>query len=179
MSISVTRFNNETYETFSKYNNTIEGCVYNCPVRMKESIAPSKKIYVIEMNNSTNQIMGIGIVNGKTLVRKHKIYKDINYNRYSYEGKKRITREDLNEKDLRYLSLIESKIFYTKSHLKRGHGIQNVPDILHCLFKNNDEYESITLIAFIKSLFKKDNFDLSPDVEVEVEVESINDVCNT
>ena len=83
MSISVTRFNNETYEYFSKYNDKIKGCVYNCPVRIKESIAPSKKIYVIEMNNSTNKIMGIGIVNGLTLIRKHKIYKDVNYNRYS------------------------------------------------------------------------------------------------
>lgn len=173
MNIAVTRFNNETYETFSKYNNTIEGCVYNCPVRIKESIAPSKKIYVIEMNNSTNQIMGIGIVNGLTLIRKHKIYKDVNYNRYSYEGKKRITREDLNEKDLRYLSLIESKIFYTKSHLKRGHGIQIVPDVLHCIFKNNEEYGSITLTAFIKSLFKKENN------ELDVDVESNNDVCDS
>ena len=94
MSISVTRFNNETYEYFSKYNDKIKGCVYNCPVRIKESIAPSKIIYVIEMNNSINKIMGIGIINAKTYVRKHKIYEDINFNRFSYEGKKRITRED-------------------------------------------------------------------------------------
>lgn len=167
MSISVTRFNNETYEYFSKYNNTIKGCVYNCPVRIKESIAPSKSIYVIEMNNSNNKIMGIGIINAKTHVRKHKIYKDLNFNRFSYEGKKRITREELDDVDLRYLTLIESKIFYTKSHLKRGHGIQNVPDILHCIFKNDDEYDSITLTAFIKSLFKKDN------IEVEVEVDNV------
>ena len=75
------------------------------------------------------------------------------------------------------MSLIESKIFYTKSHLKRGHGIQNVPDILHCIFRNNAEYDSITLSAFIKSLFKKDNNE--HQVEVEVEVESNNDVCDS
>ena len=69
------------------------GCIYNAPVYIKTDVPLMISIYVIEMNNDINKIIGIGRVLNKVHTDgKYNIYRDQNYNRFTYRGKKRIDR---------------------------------------------------------------------------------------
>ena len=123
----VTRFNNNTWEENKRWRerNNFKGCIYNTPVYIKTDIPLQITIFVIEMNNDTNMIEGIGkIINYVYTDRKYKVYSESNYNRYTYQGKKRIDRDMIKEKYR--LEKLEERLFKGKSHLKRGQGIINV-----------------------------------------------------
>ena len=47
-----------------KYRNSINntGCLYNVPRRISGNINPDIPIYCIEMNNTKNQVQGIGLI---------------------------------------------------------------------------------------------------------------------
>ena len=82
------------------------------------------------MNNSTNEIDGIGIVKNILFHKKYKIYKDNNYNRYIYYSNKHFKKNHLNDKLKNILKILEYFLFKTKKHYKRGHGIQEIPRYL-------------------------------------------------
>ena len=123
-----TRFNNSTWDENCRWRekNNFNGCIYNSPVYIKDNIPLQIPLFVIEMNNETNKIEGIGkIVNYVHTDKKYKVYSDLNYNRYTYLGKQRINRDMI--KDTEKLEKLEERLFKGKSHLKRGQGILNVP----------------------------------------------------
>ena len=124
--LAVTHFNNETYTENKRWceNNNYLGCIYNSPVKIKEHIPLLSSIYVIEMNNETNEIIGIGLIKNRIYPKRHKIYSDNNYNRYTYLGKKRINRSLIDDETLQDLEL---RLFKGKNHLKRSQGIVEVP----------------------------------------------------
>ena len=79
--ITVTRFNNETWDENNKYrkDNNIDGCLYTCPTKINPNIVINKVLYVLEMNNSTNKIMGIGRIKNRIRgLHKNNIYSDRN-----------------------------------------------------------------------------------------------------
>ena len=127
MYIATTRFNDKTYleNEIWKLKNKFEGCIYGTPHRTSENFKINKKIIVIEMNNSTNEILGIGCINNYLrLDKKCNIHRDRKYNRYIYTSKKkRIDRKDIDENilnDLEYL------LFKTSGHNKRLRGITRI-----------------------------------------------------
>jgi len=125
--LMVTRFNNNTWREnmLWRERNNYEGCIYNSPVYIKDNISLMTTIYVIEMNNERNKIMGIGkIINKVYTNQQYKIYEDQNYNRFTYKGKKRLDRDNIPQN---LVEKIETRLFTTKSHLKRGQGISQVP----------------------------------------------------
>tara|TARA_Y100000591_G_C21779249_1_gene670057 strand:- start:854 stop:1297 length:444 start_codon:yes stop_codon:yes gene_type:complete len=124
--LAVTHFNNETLYENKRWreNNNYDGCIYNSPVKIKESIPFQSKIYVFEMNNDTNRLIGVGIIINRIIPKKHKIYTDNNYNRYTYYGKKWIDAKYIDDE---MLIKIEKRLFQGKSHLKRSQGIVQVP----------------------------------------------------
>ena len=124
--LMVTRFNNTTWYEYLRWreSNNYNGSLYNTPAHIRENIPYEIMMYVIEMNNDENKIMGIGKIKNLVVTdNKYRIYEERNYNRYTYKGKKRITREDIPN-DL--LEKLEKRVFTTKKHLKRGQGIQQV-----------------------------------------------------
>ncbi len=132
--IAVTRFNNETWRENQRWreNNNFTGCIYNTPIHIKDAISLEITLYIIEMNNQTNNIMGIGrLLNKVHTDKKYKIYNDNNYNRYTYKGNSYLSREDIidenrkNEKKL--IEAIEKFLFKGYKHMKRGHGITILP----------------------------------------------------
>jgi len=128
--ITVTRFNNETWDENNKYrkDNNIDGCLYTCPTKINPNIVINKVLYVLEMNNSTNKIMGIGRIKNRIRgLHKNNIYSDRNYNRYTYNGNLRIDKEKFNNYEKDIIKFFEIICFTGKSHLKRGQGIQLVP----------------------------------------------------
>ena len=77
----VTRFNNNTWKEnmLWRERNNQKGCIYNSPVYIKDNIPLKTIIYVIEMNNERNKIMGIGrIINKVYTNQQYKIYEDQN-----------------------------------------------------------------------------------------------------
>jgi len=143
----ITHFNNTTLreKTIWTERNEITGCIYNVPVRIKDTIPLLNKLYVIEMNNEMNQIIGIGkIINIIRTDQKCSIYNDNNYNRFTYRGKYYIEREKIHGIDI---STLETRLFKGKSHLKRGQGILQVPKDI-----------SITYLSDLNKLFNSYNF---------------------
>jgi hypothetical protein len=126
ITLAVTHFNDVTLLENERWRetNNYSGCIYNSPVIIKETIMLFSKIYVIEMNNQTNKIIGIGLIKNRIIPKHHKIYSDNNYNRYTYYGKKRINASDVDDKVLYEL---EQRLFKGKNHLKRSQGIVEVP----------------------------------------------------
>lgn len=127
-----TRFNTETWQENCRWRekNNFKGCIYNSPIRIKDNIPLNISLYVIEMNNDCNQIEGIGIIKNYIQTdKKYKIYSDSNYNRYTYHGKYRISREMIQNK--KELEKLEQSLFKGKGHLKRGQGILNVSNNIY------------------------------------------------
>ena len=86
--IGVARFDNTTWLENKTHREASQNvCVYGFDKQMPDSVPYGRSVYVIEMNNSTNQIMGIGKI--KNILKeenRRRIYKDENYNRYVYPG---------------------------------------------------------------------------------------------
>lgn len=115
---------NELYRSRSEFT----GCIYGAPQQMSPKIDAKSLVFVVEMNNSQNKIMGIGLVRNLYVSKKtYKIYDNGNFNRYIFVGKYRVDRADLSTGLLQKLDYI---LFKERTHLKRGAGITIIPDKL-------------------------------------------------
>ena len=61
--IMTSRFNNSTWGENCKYRNeqSIKGCIYGSPELNNKLIPVESILFILEMNNDINKIMGIGI----------------------------------------------------------------------------------------------------------------------
>ena len=133
--LMVSRFNKHTWNENMRWRekNEYRGSIYNSPVYIKDGIPLLITIYVIEMNNDINKIIGFGkIINKVYTDRKYNIYEDRNYNRYTYRGNIRIDieniKKDENDEITKKIKDLEKRLFKGKSHLKRGQGITQMPN---------------------------------------------------
>ena len=124
MTFLTTRFTEETLQQNLRFreNNNI-ACIYNVIVPISDK-HPYKDLYILEMNNTTNKLMGIGIITKKIWPREP-VYSDPSYNRYTYKGTRHICAADLPATMVQEL---EEKLFYGRGHLKRGKSITQFPD---------------------------------------------------
>lgn len=159
--ITTTRFNEETYKENQRYRENVNhvGAIYGSPSLITEKIPRESRCIVIEMLNHKKthddypgKIMGISIIKNITLDRHVKIYKTQNYNRYTYYGKYRITRENIEKLNMTLLNELEAAVFKGKDHLKRAQGITKVPE--HFSQKVNNVGERI--IKLFKIIFKNE-----------------------
>jgi hypothetical protein len=129
--IATTSFNIETYSQYKHYKKktNIEGCLYGTPIKIKDSIPLDSYIYIIEMNNSTNKIVGIGLIKNKNLLSKYyRIYENQDYNRYTYRGKYWIDTSTITDIYFqKVINVLETLLFKGATHLKRGQGITELP----------------------------------------------------
>ena len=130
--LAFTHFDSKTYQENRDWclQNNYKGCIYGTPISISNNIDPDCKLYVLEMNNTTNSIMGIGIiVPGNRTIRRAKIYSDKNYNRFVYNSKLRIDLQNdyVPLSIIKKIVILESMLFYGNRHCKRGHGIQLLP----------------------------------------------------
>lgn len=151
--IMTTRFSNETWSENRDYinrNNSI-GCIYCSPDPIRSDIAINSVMFILEMNNSNNRIMGIGMVRNHAVCGKYKIYSKENYNRYVYAGTIRIDRDELNDEEEEIIGIFEGLCFKGSKHMKRGQGIKAFP--LEILFKVNEKL-NINLVEKVSIMFK-------------------------
>ena len=129
--LTTTRFNNETWKQNCEYREKkkLSGCIYGVPKRIGELIPVNGVMMVFEMNNEKNQIMGIGLIKNYLRVdKRYRIYKDGNYNRYTYQSGIRVDREELDQYEEKIIHTIEKIVFYGSKHIKRGQGITKIPE---------------------------------------------------
>ncbi len=148
--ITTTRFGKETFAENERWreNNEWPGCIYGTPIKIKDNIMPNSNIFVIEMNNDENKIMGVGLIKNTLSMPNKRIYSEGNYNRYTYKGKRRISRNDLNEEHEKVINILETLLFKGSRHLKRGQGISELP----CWILNN---RHIDFMMYFKQMFNK------------------------
>jgi hypothetical protein len=148
-----TRFNSSTYNELSRFkenNDMGDGIsLYGVSYAIPASIPKNKCLFVLEMNNTTNQIMGIGLI--KNALAKNQdieIYSSPKNNAYIYKSNfhVQIRRNDIfdvskHSKKHRsefhdYITeefrdfvqnILEPSCFMGKSHLKRGGSISRYP----------------------------------------------------
>lgn len=124
------RYNNETWEASKRYRDKHKfACIYAPPYRLAETIDLNSPVFVIEMNNSTNQIVGIGLIKNKLVTDKtYKVQEDSNCNRYIYIGKYHISREILDYYNPLLVYVLDEILFKGYTHSKRGSGLTKIPE---------------------------------------------------
>lgn len=156
--IAITRFDNKTYAENRDWckRSGFTGTIYGSPVRISESIEPDTILFVLEMNNSTNKIMGIGMIraggSGQSTFgggKRCRIYSDNNYNRFIYRSDHRIDMysDYLPLEFHKKIKIIETLLFSGSRHCKRGQGISLIP-----LWIKN--IKSLTILDDLRAIFR-------------------------
>ena len=152
--ISTTRFNKDTWIENCIYRSRLplNMCIYGVPSQLSCKIPLKTLVFVIEMNNSTNNIEGIGLIRNQLQHDKYyKIYQYGNYNRYTYKSKYRLDRSKLLEENEELVLLLDTVLFKGKTHLKRGSGFTMITE--KCLKQHDISRE-------------KNNKDLSKEIQL-------------
>ncbi len=133
--IVTSRFNNRTWEENQQFrqNNNKIGCVYCAPIMITSLVPIDAPIFVLEMNNEINRIMGVGVIRNHPLMNAFPVYQNGNYNRYQYIGKTRIDRSEMTADQETIMRVFDILCFTGNKHQKRGHGLQLFP--LYILYR--------------------------------------------
>jgi hypothetical protein len=143
-SLLTTRFTTETFLENKRYRDTHNiQCIYSSSLPISDKL-PYQDYYILEMNNTTNRIIGIGKIS-KTLHPTAQIYSYKYYNRYTYKGTQYASIEELPQKYQDIITRVERKIFYGKGHLKRGSSYTSFPSYPH----KEDILELISVFDYI------------------------------
>lgn len=128
--LGCTRFTTKTWNENMNYRsshlseNSIIQPIYGLDKMIAEEYTSYPFIFIFEMNNTTNKIEGIGLIENRTCHDKeYKIYDNSNYNLYIYSGKYWMDRETLLIYNTTLINDFELMLFKGKSHLKRLSGI--------------------------------------------------------
>jgi hypothetical protein len=147
------RFNTMTANENEKYRsrNTKIGCIYCTPEKVSQTIDQDSIMFVLEMNNDTNKIMGIGVTKNHSYSGVYHVYEEGNYNRYVYIGKHRISRDDFTEQEEAIIKILDEMVFRGTRHMKRGQGLRLFPieTLYECKQKGFD------LVNYVSNMFKK------------------------
>jgi hypothetical protein len=124
------RFNSQTLISNYEYRRRREfNCMYCCPSKLSPKIQRNTLVFVIEMNNSTNMIEGIGLIKNKPETEKYyKVHLDGNTNRYIYIGNYFIDRKTMEDYNPQLVQILEQILFKGKTHSKRGSGLTIIPE---------------------------------------------------
>ena len=124
------RYNNETWEASHNYRirKNLQ-CIYAPPCPLAVNIDLNTPVFVIEMNNSINEIIGIGLIKNRPVTdRVYKVQADTNCNRYIYIGNYYLSREILDDYNPFLVYILDEILFRGYTHSKRGSGLTKVPE---------------------------------------------------
>ena len=131
--VGTVRFNNKTYIENLKWKQRkgYNGCAYGLNKPLSIKIPTGKFIYIIEMNNEINKIMGIGKIKNVIIhSNRSRMYNDENLNNFIYKSHDFISRLKIIEtqpKGCKVLKLLENILFRGSKHFKRGQGCVMLP----------------------------------------------------
>tara|TARA_B100001287_G_C22662668_1_gene521189 strand:+ start:732 stop:1577 length:846 start_codon:yes stop_codon:yes gene_type:complete len=126
--IGTSKFTTETYKENIEFKKTWNKSNFTMATRMipiSNKIPADVGIFILEMNNETNKIEGIGIIKNMPVKSEEvgiRIYNDDYYNTYLYYGKYHISRNKIleNKDNIKCLHYLENLVFKGSHHLKRG-----------------------------------------------------------
>ena len=154
--VLTSRFSNGTHSEntdFRKRNPTI-GCIYCSPEPITTQIPIDVVLFVLEMNNDTNKIMGIGMVpNHPRCDNKCNVYEARYYNKFVYIGKNRIDRTEMTEEEETILTIVDNLCFKGNGHMKRGQGLKLFP--VKTQYHLSMGEPKLDLVHFITNMFKQ------------------------
>lgn len=170
------RFTNETLETNQNYKRkkNITGCIYGSPQEMSPKIMNDSLVFVIEMNNDTDSIEGIGLIRKRPYLDKYyRIYEQGDYNRFVYKSNYRIDRETLWEHNRALVKVLEYALFGEKTHLKRGSGFTTVTQKF-LMSKKDEKCKQLVLYKIINVVVQcfKNKYLLDPSVSLASDLSS-------
>jgi len=149
--IMTNRWNQQTWEencNFRRIHEHIK-CIYCCPMMIAKEIPKDTTLFVLEMNNDTNKIMGIGLIRNRHVMNKYMVYENDRYNRFVYVSKTHISRESMTEEEEEIMKILDKMCFHGNTHLKRGQGIKSFPPkMLYSML------EKIDLVEFMVNMFR-------------------------
>jgi hypothetical protein len=112
--------------------------IYGTMIKIHRKIDIGSFLFIVEMNNDTNKIEGIGLVkNSLALEKKYKIYENDDYNRYIYRGNYWLSRQQIITLDSSIVEIFDKILFKGKTHLKRACGITVLNEKLFISWKQN------------------------------------------
>jgi hypothetical protein len=150
--LMTTRFTNQTWEENRKYCKKMnKECIYATSEPVSQGIISNNIMMILEMNNDTNRIIGIGLLKNKPYYEQHSIHQDTQYNKFSYIGNMRISRESMTPDEERMMKVFDHLCFKGCDHQKRLKGIKSFP---HNKLYNIYQEMNIDLVAFISQMFK-------------------------
>lgn len=150
--ILTSRFNNNTCQENKFYRDRYKniGCIYCSPSRVTHEIPLERIMFILEMNNDINKIVGIGMVRNHEYINKYMVYQNRNYNRYVYVGKHRIDRCEMTKEEDIIMQALDILCFTGYKHMKRGQGLRQFPLSMVYNIKG-----IVDLVSFINDMFKK------------------------
>ena len=150
-SVVTTRFNNETLASNYAYRlRHGYTCLYSCPLELSPKIYYGTPVFVIEMNNSTNKIEGIGLIKNKHETdRYYKVYLDGNRNRYIYIGNYFLDAQTIQDYNSKLVDILEKILFKGCTHSKRGSGFTSIPEKV----LTNDICKGVDIKKEIRDIF--------------------------
>ena len=150
-----TRFTTDTYIQLYRYkeqNKLTYNSLYGVNYHMSHNIDKYTYLFILEMNNTINKIMGVGLISNVAIEKNHQIFHNELFNNYIYGSSYHIqlinpdticnynTRslnkidhrtiycDTINEEFIEFFeNIIIPRCFYGKSHLKRGGGFTRFP----------------------------------------------------
>lgn len=131
--IYTTRYTTQTYFQNQRFKESIKwtGSLYSTMLTFPQN-TPDKMLFILDMNNTTNKIVGIGILLNKlSKDQSINIYDNHSFNNCIYKSKYYIQLIDIHERgkyqnfaEQSWIDFIENefvtKLFYGKGHSKRG-----------------------------------------------------------
>lgn len=150
-SVVTGRFNNETLHANYAYRKKRDfKCMYCVPYELSSKILYNTPVFVIEMNNDTNKIEGIGLIKNKPATnRYYKVHQDGNTNRFIYIGNYFIERGVIEDYNPLLVYVLEEILFKGYTHSKRGSGLTSIPEKVLKL----DTCEGMDIKKEIKHIF--------------------------
>ena len=129
--VCLTRFSNKTYSENENWKDkmgyTFTKRFYNTPVKIKSTIN-FDKILVIEANIDENEIIAFGIIKNICQRWKYRIYSNDCYNIFTYISSKYMYSQEIDRMYNDKMEILKRELFKGRGHLKRGTGIQEIPN---------------------------------------------------
>jgi len=162
--IMTSRFTDTTYKQNKRFRTHPQikkqniHCVYSAPRQITNTIVKGKILYVLELNNTQNKIMGVGKVHNIPYYKKNEVYDTsikeydftTNYNVYSYTGSQHVETAEMDEEDQQTIKILETICFKGKQNMKRSPLITQFP--IRKLYQLREE---LNISEIVENMFAK------------------------
>lgn len=155
--VATTRFTQESYNCILEWKkeNDWNGCVYPSMTKICNKVGIHNPVFVIEMDNTNNKTIGVGIINNVPENERKKIFTG-NYekhNTFHYKSKTHYTREQLmeTEEGKYFIEVMDQKLFKGYKHQKRLNGITLLKsELILCDFEKSKPKQRCSICGEFK-----------------------------